>query len=186
MAIRQAERLDSCHTLILADRSSVTTIQRAALLALQSGRPWQVLERLQAANAQEMAALETRIRQDMQEQCYGEESNASATMDEAEWERQVSIAMMETLKEDGAFRDRLFAKLEDQVPEFTRAFLKERDYLMAEAIYQQAVVASSSQKTTTNVVGVVGLAHVPGMQAHLKARIQGQAVPMEQESSVGG
>jgi pheromone shutdown protein TraB len=48
--------------------------------------------------------------------------------------------------------------LEVQVPEFTQAFLKERDYIMAQAIRRELLDANVKQ-----VVGVVGLAHVPGM-----------------------
>jgi pheromone shutdown protein TraB len=43
--------------------------------------------------------------------------------------------------------------LEVQVPEFTQAFLKERDYIMAQAIRRELLGANVKQ-----VVGVVGLA----------------------------
>jgi pheromone shutdown protein TraB len=150
VAIRAAEQISACTTLILGDRSSITTIKRAATLAIQSGDPLGVLQRLQEANSEEMSQLEQQVRQKLQAESETKE------VDEA----QVSITMMETLKEDSQFRNRLFRKLEQQVPEFTQAFLKERDYIMAEAIRREL----ESDATIERVVGVVGLAHVAGVE----------------------
>ncbi|CAB9523920.1 TraB domain containing [Seminavis robusta] len=149
-AIRAAEQCPSCHTLVLGDRSSTVTIKRAALLALQSGNPLAVLSKLEQANAQEMKQLEVQVREQLQ---------ADDNKDDA---AAFQVAMMEALKADDTLRDRLFQRLERDVPEFTQAFLKERDWIMAESIRRE-LTASSTTTTTTAIVGVVGLAHVPGM-----------------------
>ena len=164
VAIRAAEQVADCTTLILGDRSSITTIKRAATLAIQSGDPLGVLQRLQKANSEEMSQLETQVRQKLQAEL------GSEGVDEA----QVSVTMMETLKEDSQFRDRLFRKLEQQVPEFTQAFLKERDYIMAEAIRREL----EFNPTIERVVGVVGLAHVAGMQETLQAMFTNETLPL--------
>ena len=57
VAIRAAEECSNCQRLVLGDRSSLTTIRRAATLALQSGDPLGVINRLQKANGEEMKEL---------------------------------------------------------------------------------------------------------------------------------
>jgi pheromone shutdown protein TraB len=177
VAIRAAKACPSCHTLVLGDRSSLTTIRRAALLAMKSGDPLGVLNRLQQSNAEEMEQLETRVRNDL----MMAKANNKSEVDQSE----VQLAMMETLKVDTQFRNRLFLKLEQQVPEFTQAFLKERDHSMSESIRREldllsssstststTISSSSNSKTVQHVVGVVGLAHVPGMEAgHLAGHV---------------
>jgi len=204
VAIRQAERLDSVHTLILGDRSSLTTIKRATTLAFQSGDPLGVLKRLQDVNAIEMKELEMKVRQELQqeqEQQQQDEEELTSTSERSTTiplidERRINIAMMERLKEDSEFRNRLFMKLEQQVPEFTQAFLKERDYIMAEGIRRVVLesttttassdsLSSSSHRqllspgrrkkgssgSIQNVVAVVGLAHIPGMETYLRSML---------------
>ena len=133
--------------IVLGDRSSVVTIKRAVELAIRSGDPLGALGRLASANQEELDKMQHSIRQDM-------EGNS---MDESE----LNVAMVEALKSDAGFRNRIFSRLEREVPEFTRAFLTERDYIMAEAIRRETDAA--------HVVAVVGLAHVPGMSANLRA-----------------
>ena len=89
--------------------------------------------------------------------------------------------MMERLKEDSEFRNRLFRKLEKEVPEFTQAFLKERDYIMAETIRRELV---DSTHVVEKVVAVVGLAHVPGMEATLLAMFNNMTLPLCQIGSL--
>ena len=178
VAIRAAEACSQCHTLILGDRDSLTTIRRAAILALESGDPFSVLQRLQQANSQEMNEMQSRVRlalQEEQRQNQEKQQNVAITpIDES----LVQIGMMEALKEDAGFRDRLFEKLEQEVPEFTQAFLKERDYIMSESIRRELEFPG-----VQNVVGVVGLAHLPGMKANFQAIFADQPVPLQIKST---
>ena len=87
----------------------------------------------------------------------------------------IKVAMMEALKEDIQFRDRLFQKLEAEVPEFTMAFLKERDYIMSESIRREVM---EGERDVRHVVGVVGLGHVPGMEANLEAMFLNKEIPL--------
>lgn len=136
--------------LVLADRTSTTTIQRAVRLALESGDIGEVLYRLDQVNREEMQAFQTRVMEDMTEDDRNDETNLTRTM-------------METLKSDTTFRTRLFERLEREVPEFTTAFIQERDYIMAEAIRREVM-----ENGARHVVGVVGLAHVAGMKRNLQ------------------
>jgi len=167
-AIRTAENCTACDTLVLGDRSSITTIQRAANLALESGDPLGVLKRLQQANVQEMDKLEVVVREELRDQAGGAEPEEST----------VTVAMMERLKQDTNFRNRIFSQLERDVPEFTQAFLKERDYLMGESIRREL-----ERPGIKTVVGVVGLAHVRGMAKHLEAVFSKETVPLVKEFS---
>jgi pheromone shutdown protein TraB len=180
VAIRAAENCTACHTLILGDRSSVTTIRRAAGLAMKSGDPLGVLNRLQMANAVEMEQLEERVRKDLlAKKRTIMEKTSEASTDETIDKSELQIAMMETLKSDSNFREGLFRKLEQEVPEFTQAFLKERDYIMSETIRRALTMDDdASNNTVQRVVGVVGLAHVAGMQATLEAMFSNQTVPL--------
>ena len=166
-AIQCAENCTACDTVILGDRDSLVTIQRAAALALQSGDALGVLGRLDQVNKQEMDKLEQKVRCELQEK-FGNDTVVE--------ESQVAVAMMETLKEETEFRTRLFARLEQEVPEFTQALLKERDYLMSESILREL-----KRPDVKKVVGVVGIAHVPGIEKHLKDVFAGQPAPLIQE-----
>jgi pheromone shutdown protein TraB len=197
VAIRAAENCTACDTLILGDRNSVTTIQRAMILALSSGDPWGVWNRLQAVNGMEMEQLAQRVEKELKEKAKAEQAKQAATTASAADpsnnnpdqkstkvddiiidQGAIQVAMMEALKQDSTFRESLFRKLEQQVPEFTQAFLKERDYLMAESIRQELLQyssvslssssSSSSSVPSIRVVAVVGLAHIPGMVQHLQ------------------
>ena len=162
VAIRAAEECENCHTVVLGDRSSVTTIRRAAFLAMKSGDPLGVLGRLQEANADEMKQLEQRVKDELQAN--------NSKVEQAD----INVAMMEALKEDSQFRERLFQKLESEVPEFTMAFLKERDYIMSESIRREVM----GERKIQHVVGVVGLGHVTGMERNLLAMFSNQDVPL--------
>ena len=172
-AVQSAECCDVCDTVILGDRNSVKTIQRVAELAIESGDFIGVLNRLQAVNEEEMSKLEPKVREELLKQ-KGQEGNDDYEIDETEF----TTAMMETLKEDEQFRTRLFSKLEQDVPEFTRAFLKERDYLMSESILREL---DRRPEEVKNIVGVVGLAHVPGMEKHFKTIFADEPAPLVQE-----
>lgn len=161
-AIQCAENCTACDTVILGDRNSLITISRAAELALESGDPMGVLGRLQQVNGEEMEKLETKIKAELKEK-HGDD------LDDSE----VTVAIMEGLKADTEFRTRLFSKLEQEVPEFTQAFLKERDYLMSESIRREL-----ERPEVKSVVGVVGLAHVPGMEKHFEAVFSNQPAPL--------
>lgn len=165
-AIRAAEACPNCHTVVLGDRSSLTTIRRAATLAMQSGDPLGVLGRLQEANAEEMEHLEQRVMEELTNKNKNGEGVEPAD---------IKVAMMEALKEDIQFRDRLFQKLEAEVPEFTMAFLKERDYIMSESIRREVM---EGERDVRHVVGVVGLGHVPGMEANLEAMFLNKEIPL--------
>ena len=153
VAIRSAEECSETTRLVLGDRSSVTTIRRAAQLAWESGDAIGVLNRLNDSNAEEMKQLEEKVKKE----------NPDIADDRGE----LQIAVMEALKEDDTFRDRLFHKLEQEVPEFTQAFLKERDYIMSESIIREL-----NKPDAERIVGVVGLAHVPGMMNRLKSVLE--------------
>lgn len=174
-AIQSAEKCTACDTLILGDRNSMTTIQRVAELAIESGDFWGVFGKLEGINKEEMDLLEPKVRKELLQQ-KGQENNDEYELDEGE----LTMAMMEKLKEDDQFRTRLFANLEQSVPEFTQAFLKERDYLMSESIRWELDSRPNEIKT---VVGVVGLGHIPGMEKHFEAIFAGRPAPLAQEPS---
>lgn len=169
-AIRAAETYAGCHTLVLADRSSVTTIQRALALAWDSGDMWGLYQRLDAANREEMKELEAKVAQEVLGKSPSSSHSDSITEEER---KQVMIAMMEQLKDDAQFRDRLFARLEREAPEFTQAFLNERDYIMGECILR-----SLRKEGVKNIVAVVGLAHVMGIEKHLQAAFRNETLPL--------
>lgn len=172
-AIQSAENCTVCDTVILGDRNSLTTIQRVAELAIESGDFIGVLNRLQGVNTEEMNKLEPQVRIELLKQ-KGQEGNDDYELDEME----LTTALMETLKEDTQFRTRLFSKLEQDVPEFTQAFLKERDYVMSESIRRELERRPEEVKT---IVGVVGLAHLPGMEKHFKTVFANEPAPLVQE-----
>lgn len=165
-AIQSAENCTVCDTVILGDRNSLVTIQRAAELALDSGDFMGVANRLQDVNKVEMENLERKVRKELLQ----EKDDNSFLLEESE----VTAALMEKLKEDKQFRSRLFSKLERHVPEFTQAFLKERDYLMSESVLREL---GRSEKIK-NIIGVVGLAHVPGMEKHFLSVFAGKPAPL--------
>jgi len=164
-AIQSAENCTVCDTVILGDRNSLVTIQRAAELALESGDFIGVAKRLQNVNNNEMDELEKKVREELLQ----EKGDNSLLLDESE----VTTALMEKLKDDKKFRLRLFSKLERHVPEFTQAFLKERDYLMSESVLREL-----ERSEVVGVVGVVGLAHVPGMEKHFRSVFAGKPAPL--------
>jgi len=172
-AVQSAENCTVCDTVILGDRNSVKTIQRVGELAIESGDFVGVLNRLQAVNKEEIDKLEPQVRKELLRQ-KGQEGNDNYELDEVE----LTTAMMETLKEDSQFRTRLFSKLEQDVPEFTQAFLKERDFLMSESIRRELELRPEEVKA---VVGVVGLAHVPGMEKHFRAVFADRPAPLIQD-----
>jgi pheromone shutdown protein TraB len=75
---------------------------------------------------------------------------------------ELEVALVEALKSDTNMHQRLFKRLELEVPEFTRAFVMERDYIMAEAIRREG------SKGAHHVVAVVGAANVTGMVKNLQ------------------
>ena len=153
-AIQEAQICTACHTLVLGDRSSITTIQRAAELAWNSGDAFGVLKRLAEENGKAMEELKERVKVQL-----GCDENNSTKDDEIRFE----MAVIEALKEDSTVREKLFQKLEQNVPEFTQAFLKERDIIMSESIRKEI-----DQPDVERIVGVVGLAHVKGIQRNLQ------------------
>jgi hypothetical protein len=105
-AIQAAEKCPTCTRLVLGDRDSLTTIKRAAQLALESGDPMGVLSRLEQVNAQEMTQLEERVRK----QLLQEKKSAAANSNDDNNEdvllldnSQVKIAMTENMKADEQF-----------------------------------------------------------------------------------
>ena len=174
-AVQSAENCTACDTLILGDRNSIATIQRVAELAIENGDFWGVLSRLESVNEEEMNKLQPKVRKELLRQ-KGQEDNENYELDEAE----LTTGMMEMLKADTQFRTRLFANLEQSVPEFTQAFLKERDYLMSESILRELDLRPTEIKTA---IGVVGLAHVPGMEKHFQAIFADRPAPLVQELS---
>jgi pheromone shutdown protein TraB len=171
-AIQSAENCTVCDTVILGDRNSMVTIQRAAELALESGDFMGVASRLQNVNTVEMQKMEIKVRKELLQ----ENDNNGENLDESV----VTKAVMEKLKEDKEFRTRLFSKLEENVPEFTQAFLKERDYLMCESIIREL---ERSPEENKNVVGVVGLAHVLGMEKHFRSVFDGKPAPLIEDQA---
>ena len=172
-AIQSAENCTVCDTVILGDRNSMVTIQRAAELALESGDFMGVANRLQNVNAEEMQKMEIKVRKELLQE---KDNDDSDDLDETV----VTKAVMEKLKEDKEFRTRLFSKLEENVPEFTQAFLKERDYLMCESIICELERSPEGNK---NVVGVVGLAHVLGMEKHFRSVFDGKPAPLIEDQA---
>ena len=172
-AIQSAENCTVCDTVILGDRNSMVTIQRAAELALESGDFMGVANRLQNVNAEEMQKMEIKVRKELLQE---KDNDDNDDLDETV----VTKAVMEKLKEDKEFRTRLFSKLEENVPEFTQAFLKERDYLMCESIICEL---ERSPEENKNVVGVVGLAHVLGMEKHFRSVFDGKPAPLIEDQA---
>jgi hypothetical protein len=153
VAIRVAEQCKACDTIVLGDRSSVFTIQRAAQLAWKSGDALGVFERLKFENDKAMGELRAA---EVGLDCMINPSK--------EDEARLEMAVMEALKNDPMIRESLFRRLEENVPQFTQAFLKERDLIMAESIRRELV-----RPEVGKVVAVVGLAHVPGIRDNLQA-----------------
>jgi len=174
-AIQSAENCTATGTVILGDRNSVETIKRMAQLAMESGDFFGVLNRLKDINTEEMDKFDDQMRKELLRQ-KGQEDNDQFVLDETE----VITALMEALKEDEEFRTRLFSKIEQGVPEFTQAFLKERDYVMSESIRREL---DQRPKEVQTVVGVVGLAHVPGMEKHFQAVFADRPAPLIQDIS---
>lgn len=148
--------------IILGDRDSVETIRRAATLAMRSGKPWQVLERFRAVSNEEMSRIYDTV---VQQQGLEQEED----------EVVINTAVMEALKSNPALRQDIFDRLQSEVPQFARAVLWERDFIMAEGMRRQALhrllVENSNDNDPSSpllVVAVVGAAHVPGMVQHLK------------------
>lgn len=148
-AIDAARTNPKCQRLVLGDRNSMATIRRAAELALRSGNPLEVLDRLSSVSQEEMGQLEDEVRE--------RESMEGAS------DGDIQVAVVEALKEDPHMRQRLFERLEVEVPAFARALLTERDYIMAEAIRRETCQGA------VHVVAVVGAAHVPGMAKNLRS-----------------
>ena len=148
-AINAAKKSPSCERIVLGDRDSLVTLRRAAELAMRNGDLFGMISRLNEANDAEMEVLQQRVRE-----------NAP---DKADDEAYMTSATIEALKADTEIRNRIFTRLEQEVPEFTRAFLVERDYIMAEAIQREI------SRGARHVVGVVGLAHVEGIAGNLKS-----------------
>jgi len=141
------QRRRKCTRIVLGDRDSLQTIRRAGELALRSGDPMGVLSRLASVSEAEMGKLEDKVRA----QQLGK--------DEAE----IKVAIVEAMKSDPQMRHKLFSRLEEEVPEFARAFIIERDYIMAEAVRREAATNSAQ-----HIVAVVGAAHLPGMSTNLQ------------------
>lgn len=133
--------------LVLADQESFKTIQRTAKLAFATGDFAGFVTRLERANEEEMEKFGEAVLNDLPDR-----NDEAAAL----------VAMMEALKADTNFRMRLFDRLEQEVPEFTTAFVKERDYIMSEAIRREL------ERGANHVVGVVGLAHVNGIKKNLE------------------
>jgi TraB/PrgY/gumN family len=132
--------------IVLGDRNSIVTIKRAVELAIRSGDPFGALERLASANQEEIDCIQEKIREELEEKG----SDLS----------ELNVAVVEALKNDMDFRNRIFDRLGREVPEFTRAFVTERDYIMAEVIKRET--------EAKHVVAVVGLAHVSGVTTILQ------------------
>mmetsp|Transcript_37123 Transcript_37123/g.86564 ORF Transcript_37123/g.86564 Transcript_37123/m.86564 type:complete len:356 (-) Transcript_37123:325-1392(-) len=143
-AINAAKKVNPSTKILLGDRDSVLTMRRAAELALRSGDPLSVLGRFNDASQEEMKTIEKQVREEM----------------EGRDEKEINVAMVETVKNDKQFQTRLFGRLEREVPEFTRSFLTERDYIMSEAMRRE--------EEADHIVGVVGMAHVPGLIINLE------------------
>jgi hypothetical protein len=158
VAIQAAEECPNCHTVVLGDRSSVATIQRAAQLAWKSGDALGVLKRLKDENE----AASEELMQKMRVEIGLEELNRENYTREEE--ARLEMAVMEALKNDQGVRERMFERLEQKVPEFTQAFLKERDIIMSESIRREL-----ERPNVETVVAVVGLAHISGIRDNLQA-----------------
>jgi pheromone shutdown protein TraB len=170
VAIRAAEVCDACDTVVLGDRSSVTTIQRAAKLAWDSGDALGVLGRLQEENQQAIEELRKKVSAEI-----GMDLGIDLTKEE---DARLEMAVMEALKNDSKVRDRLFQRLEEKVPEFTQAFLKERDLIMGESIRREL-----DRPGVKKVVAVVGLAHIPGIKNNLQASLTSSSAGTTQKSA---
>jgi pheromone shutdown protein TraB len=142
----EAAKANGASRVILGDREMSISIRRLAELALEGGGLWGVLKRWNAIQKEEMAPLQDQVKQDLRK-TNAEHSDAD-----------LSKATMEAMKKDSIFRERFLKRLENEVPEFTQAIVTDRDYIMAESIRREA------EKGAQHVVGVVGVAHVPGIK----------------------
>lgn len=157
VAIRAAEKCVFCDTVILGDRPIVTTIQRAAQLAWDSGDPFGVLSRLQSESTVALEELHNRVFRDL-----GIDQNRVNDLTQDEKTR-LDVALKESLKNDSRVRERLFQQWEEKVPEFAQAFLQERDIIMGESIRVEL-----ERVDVERVVAIVGLGHVPGIRKALQ------------------
>ena len=144
-AVETAKGIDPSTKIVLGDRSSIVTIQRAAELALRSGDPLGVLNRMTESQSIELDVLKEKIIKRCEDE--GKELD----------EKEFNVALVEALKNESGIRQSMFDRLEREVPEFTRAFVAERDYIMSEAIHREVELEAE------HVVAIVGLAHVTGM-----------------------
>ena len=154
----EAAKANGASRVVLGDRDFTRTIRRFLELALGSGDPWGVFKRLIKVNKEEMLQFQDQIKQDLKK-TNADFSDADLTIFAI---RQMIVAM----KKDSIFRERHFKRLENEVPKFKQAILIDRDYIMAESIWREA------EKGAQHVVGVVGLAHVPGIKRLLMKKNQ--------------
>lgn len=146
-AINAAKKIPECKKVVLGDRDSVTTLRRAAELVLRSGDPMGILYRLLKVNEEEMSALEKEVMNDVSDK---------------DTEDDITVMLIEKLKSSTEMRTRYFSRLQEEVPELERAFVEERDFIMAEALRREVIEGSR------NICAVVGLAHVPGIAQNLR------------------
>eukprot|EP00548_Thalassiothrix_antarctica_P004580 CAMPEP_0194139306 /NCGR_PEP_ID=MMETSP0152-20130528/8973_1 /TAXON_ID=1049557 /ORGANISM="Thalassiothrix antarctica, Strain L6-D1" /LENGTH=375 /DNA_ID=CAMNT_0038837089 /DNA_START=61 /DNA_END=1188 /DNA_ORIENTATION=- len=154
VAIETARDITECQRVILGDRESMTTLRRGAELAVRTGNVMEVFNKLGKVNEEEFKAATEEIKKE-----YPGEDDLT--------DGEFTVKVVERLKSDKTRRAKLFDNLKKQVPEFSRAFLQERDYIMAECINRENEENNIEAKQQ-HVVAVVGLAHVPGITKNLK------------------
>jgi pheromone shutdown protein TraB len=150
----EAAKANGASRLVLGDQAFIKTIQRVAELVIKSGDPWGVFNRLNKINKEEMHPFRDKVKLNLRK-TKAEHDN-----------KDLRKAVGEALKTDAVFRERLFKRLENEVPEVMQALLKDRDYIMAESIWREI------EKGAQHVVGIVGLAHVPGIKNLLMKKTQ--------------
>eukprot|EP00613_Pedinella_sp_CCMP2098_P076507 CAMPEP_0171936244 /NCGR_PEP_ID=MMETSP0993-20121228/33659_1 /TAXON_ID=483369 /ORGANISM="non described non described, Strain CCMP2098" /LENGTH=518 /DNA_ID=CAMNT_0012577375 /DNA_START=54 /DNA_END=1610 /DNA_ORIENTATION=- len=160
-ALNAAQAEERCERVVLGDQDSSVTLKRFVELALRSGDPIGLGRRFGDVSDVFGKALEQEILDEA-------DARGEARPDKEDDALMLSL-MMERIKGNPGTRERLFAELAEQVPEFTRALLTERNFIMSEAIVRELVRSDESQREgARHVVAVVGAAHLQGMADNLQ------------------
>eukprot|EP00746_Dinoflagellata_sp_MGD_P150444 gnl/MRDRNA2_/MRDRNA2_82317_c0_seq4.p1 gnl/MRDRNA2_/MRDRNA2_82317_c0~~gnl/MRDRNA2_/MRDRNA2_82317_c0_seq4.p1 ORF type:complete len:200 (+),score=43.23 gnl/MRDRNA2_/MRDRNA2_82317_c0_seq4:73-672(+) len=159
VAMEAAKAIPSVQRIVLGDRDSVLTHRREAELLLRSDRAPDVMRLLMAAGKKEFDLLEDKVRQEMPG-CS--EARIQKAMTERLIEESLKAAMVKRIKSEPDLRIDILQEYGRETPEFLHAFIKERDYIMAEAILRE------QKRGAKHVVAVVGAGHLPGIVTNLE------------------
>ena len=172
---------------VLGDRDSRATLRRVGELALRGGDPGGLLPRMYAISAETLAPVREAVAAKATAAAAAAADGATPAAGDGEGDDVVNIGtvtegeefsmLVEEIKRRGDVRAQLVTRMEAEVPEIARAMLGERDFIMAEAIRRElpasstddgAAVPAPAEPGRPLVVGVVGAAHLAGIQRNLE------------------